>query len=178
MASGSGQASAAAPVEAATFNPRSEDEVCAKSIVEWCHSQVMPPPGWKDKKTLPPWVIPEIDPKKGPSKDQAPDPKYWPSMKREYPNAVQASRGQDSLNPNHFHLAGKVVYFVYWPFFFGELVPVVNCPKCGKLDRVCSDGWTQDKIRRVCSADAPAFLYSKVYRCGKGKKPGEGCPGL
>ena len=81
--------------------------------------------------------------------------------------------------PNHFHLAGKVVYFVYWPFFFGELVPIITCPKCGKVDRVTSDGWTgvSDKIRRVCAADGPAFIYSKVYRCGKGKKEGEGCPG-
>ena len=39
-------------------------------------------------------------------------------MKREYPNPVQASRGETALVPNHFHLAGKVVYFVYWPFFF------------------------------------------------------------
>ncbi|GAQ93224.1 hypothetical protein KFL_013720010, partial [Klebsormidium nitens] len=100
-------------------------------------------------------------------------------MKREYPNPVQASRGQNALLPNHFHLAGKVVYFIYWQFFFGELVPIINCPKCGKADKVCSDGWVgvTDKIRRVCAADGPAFLYSKVFRCGKGKKPGEGCPG-
>ncbi|GAQ92967.1 hypothetical protein KFL_012280010 [Klebsormidium nitens] len=31
-------------------------------------------------------------------------------------------------------------------------------------------------MRRVCSANAPAFLFSKVFRCGKGKKVGEGCP--
>ncbi|GAQ84142.1 hypothetical protein KFL_001770280 [Klebsormidium nitens] len=97
-------------------------------------------------------------------------------MKREYPNAVQASRGQDCLKPNHFHLAGKVVYFVFWQFFFGELIPIIYCPKCGKVDRVCHDGWSIDKIRRVCSANAPAFLFSKVFRCGKGKKVGEGCP--
>lgn len=165
---------------ATAYNPREEDEVCARNIVEWCHSQVAVPADWKDKKSKPPWIIPDIDPRKRPSKDQVPDPRYWPSMKREYPNAVQASRGQDCLKPNHFHLAGKVVYFVHWQFFFGELVPVVTCPKCGKVDRVCNDGWTgvTDKIRRVCSADAPAFIYSKVYRCGKGKKPGEGCPGM
>ncbi|GAQ87318.1 acetamidase/formamidase [Klebsormidium nitens] len=100
-------------------------------------------------------------------------------MKKEYPNPVQASRGQNALQPNHFHLAGKVVYFVFWQFFFGELVPTINCPKCGKVDRVNHDGWVgvTDKIRRVCSLDAPAFLYSKVFRCGKGKKKGEGCSG-
>ncbi|GAQ90322.1 hypothetical protein KFL_006270040 [Klebsormidium nitens] len=160
------------------YNPRVEDEVKATNVVEWCHSQVVAPADWPDKKNKPPWVIPEINPRLGPSKDQAPDPRYWPSMKREYPNPVQASRGENALVPNHFHLAGKVVYFVYWPFFFGELVPIIRCPKCGKVDKVTSDGWTgvSDKIRRVCAADGPAFIYSKVYRCGKGKKEGEGCP--
>eukprot|EP00243_Klebsormidium_subtile_P008236 TRINITY_DN3852_c0_g3_i2.p1 TRINITY_DN3852_c0_g3~~TRINITY_DN3852_c0_g3_i2.p1 ORF type:complete len:563 (+),score=97.89 TRINITY_DN3852_c0_g3_i2:62-1750(+) len=174
-------AAAKAPAgdEAAQYNPRNEDEICAKYIVGWCHDQVATPADWKDKNTKPPWVIPDIDPKVGPSKDQAPDPRYWPSMKKEYPNPVQASRGQNALQPNHFHLAGKVVYFVFWQFFFGELVPIIYCPKCGKVDRVTSDGWVgvTDKIRRVCSANGPAFLFSKVFRCGKGEKKGEGCPG-
>jgi hypothetical protein len=178
-ASGASVGQASAGQVSAHYNPRSEEEVCAKNVVEWAHSQVVAPSDWKDKKNKPPWVIPDIDPKVGPSKDQAPDPRYWPSMKKEYQNPVQASRGQNALQPNHFHLAGKVVYFIFWQFFFGELVPIIKCPKCGKADKVCSDGWVgvTDKIRRVCAADRPAFQYSKVFRCGKGRKLGEGCPG-
>lgn len=121
-------------------------------------------------------MIPDIDPRKGPSSGDAPDPHCWPSMKKVTPNAIQASKGKDCSTSTHFHLAKKIVYFVHWQFFYGELVPLIKCPKCNSVDPLCSDGWVgvNDKIRRVCSADGPAFLYSKVYRCGN---KDQGCPG-
>jgi hypothetical protein len=161
------------------FNHRDEDGICARNIVEWCHDQVTPPVEWPERKSKPPWVIPDINPRLGPFKDQAPDPRYWPSMKRDYPNPVQASRGQDALLPKHFHLAAKIVYFVYWPFFFGELVPIIKCPKCGLVDRVTSDGWTgvSDKIRHVCAADGPAFIYSHGVQLWKSQEGRRRLPG-
>lgn len=119
-------AGASVPDPQQPFNPRAEDEVKASNIVEWAHSFVAPPR--MKPKDRPAWMIPDIAPRKGPSKGDFPDPHCWPSMKKVTPNAIQASKGKDCSKPNQFHLAEKIVYFVHWQFFYGELVPVINCP--------------------------------------------------
>jgi hypothetical protein len=98
------------------FNPRAEDEVKASNIVEWAHSFVAPPR--MKPKDRPAWMIPDIDPRKGPSKGDFPDPHCWPSMKKVTPNAIQASKGKDCSKPNQFHPVEKIVYFVHWHFFY------------------------------------------------------------
>jgi hypothetical protein len=93
-------AGASVPGPQQPFNPRAEDEVKASNIVEWAHSFVAPPR--MKPKDRPAWMILDIDPRKGPSKGDFPDPHCWPSMKKVTPNATRQARARIVQSPISF----------------------------------------------------------------------------
>lgn len=103
----------------------------------------------------------------------------WPQIYQTCPNAALLEARGQVVPRSAYQVSESKVYFAAWEVWFPDLLvrkykkAMPPCPSCEKADHVNCNGW-QRAPRRVVELDRFAYIYSRKYRCRKGKSGGCG----